>query len=72
MVTATQKTGFLIEDGSKLGTVIGLLRGYAAELQLAYPRDLAEWLNEIPYRTYYEPIQLPLVEQIEVVEAVKQ
>lgn len=62
MISATRKTGFLIEDGTKMGSIIGCLRAYAAFVHDSQMRDLADSLDSLRAQTYYEPA--PLVEQI--------
>jgi hypothetical protein len=67
MISATRKTGFLIEDGARLGTYIEVLREKAREQGDSYIRQIADWLNDMPIGTYYEPVQRELIEHIEEV-----
>lgn len=64
MISATPKTGFLVEDGTKLGTAIAYLRDYSIRESEPHARVIAEYLDGIRAITYYAPV--PATEQIEV------
>jgi hypothetical protein len=65
MIQTIRKTGFLVEDGTKLGTAIAYLRDYSIRCAEPHARALADYLDGIRAENYYEP--LPAVEQIEEV-----
>ena len=68
MIQATRKTGFLIEDGAKLGKSIALLQDAAIRAYYPELREIANWLNDLQVNTYYQPVQtmLDLVEEVAI------
>lgn len=66
-IQAIRKTGFLIEDATLLGSVIGYLRCRTND---QFAIGLAASLDAIRALPYYEPVQPKLItEQIEEVTA---
>lgn len=68
MIAGIPRTGFLIEDGAKLGAVIGHLRVQAIFTKDSSLRELAEYLDGIRAKSYYEPVSR--AQEIQVEDAI--
>lgn len=56
---ATRKAGFLIEDASRMGRSIEVLRDLARKTHEPALRGIADWLDGIPVGTYFKPLSSP-------------